>query len=123
VLHARRQLPAGVSRGSDRLALRLNGHWDEAEIDEWGSEIPSNVLDLLQKDLLAIRREHRATHKHSASPAEQPAASASHSLAQNLLPGRPIKPPRHRRSASPSGYSINLPGQIARRTFCFPPAA
>ena len=55
-------------------ALRLNGHWDEKEIDEWGSEIPSNVLDLLQKDLLAIRREHRATPKeHAASPAEQPA--------------------------------------------------
>ena len=56
-------------------ALRLNGHWAEEEIDEWGSEIPSNALDLLQKDLLAIRREHKATHKHSASPAEQPAAS------------------------------------------------
>ncbi|MGA7078432.1 MAG: C4-type zinc ribbon domain-containing protein [Terriglobales bacterium] len=56
-------------------ALRLNGHWDEKEMDEWGSEIPSNVLDLLQKDLLAIRREHKATHKHSASPAEQTAAS------------------------------------------------
>ncbi len=56
-------------------ALRLNGHWAEEEIDEWGSEIPSNALDLLQKDLLAIRREHKATHKHAASPAEQPAAS------------------------------------------------
>jgi predicted nucleic acid-binding Zn-ribbon protein len=57
-------------------ALRLNGHWDEKEIDEWGSEIPSNVLDLLQKDLLAIRREHKLSHKdHAASPAEQPAAS------------------------------------------------
>jgi predicted nucleic acid-binding Zn-ribbon protein len=57
-------------------ALRLNGHWDEAEIDEWGTEIPSNVLDLLHKDILAIQREHRATHKdHSSSPAEQPAAS------------------------------------------------
>jgi predicted nucleic acid-binding Zn-ribbon protein len=57
-------------------ALRLNGHWDEKEIDEWGSEIPSNVLDLLQKDLLAIRREHKLTHKdHAASPAEQTAAS------------------------------------------------
>jgi predicted nucleic acid-binding Zn-ribbon protein len=56
-------------------ALRLNGHWDEKEIDEWGSEIPSNVLDLLQKDLLAIRREHRVGHKeHSASPAEHSAA-------------------------------------------------
>ncbi len=57
-------------------ALRLNGHWDEKEIDEWGSEIPSNVLDLLHKDILAIRREHKATHKdHAASPAEQTAAS------------------------------------------------
>src|SRR5450759_669700 len=56
-------------------ALRLNGHWQEKEIDEWGSEIPSNALDLLHKDLLAIRREHRSSHKdHSASPAEQPAA-------------------------------------------------
>jgi uncharacterized protein len=57
-------------------ALRLNGHWDEKEMDEWGSEIPSNVLDLLQKDLLAIRREHKVTRKdHAASPAEQTAAS------------------------------------------------
>jgi len=56
-------------------ALRLNGHWEEKEIDEWGSEIPSDVLDLLQKDLLAIRREHRATHKgHSSSAAEHSAA-------------------------------------------------
>jgi hypothetical protein len=55
--------------------LRLNGHYDEKEIDEWGSEIPSNVLDLLHKDILAIRREHRSGHKdHSASPAEQTAA-------------------------------------------------
>ena len=51
-------------------ALRLNGHWDEEEMDEWGSEIPSNALDLLQKDLLAIQREHKASHKHAASPAE-----------------------------------------------------
>ncbi len=56
-------------------ALRLNGHWEEKEIDDWGSEIPSNALDLLHKDLLAIRREHKASHKHAASPAEQPAAS------------------------------------------------
>jgi uncharacterized protein len=57
-------------------ALRLNGHWDEKEIDEWGSEIPSNALDLLQKDLLAIRREHRAAPKeHSTTPAEHTAAS------------------------------------------------
>lgn len=57
-------------------ALRLNGHWDEKEIDEWGAEIPSNALDLLHKDILAIQREHKATHKdHSTSAAEQTAAS------------------------------------------------
>jgi predicted nucleic acid-binding Zn-ribbon protein len=56
-------------------ALRLNGHWDEKEIDEWGSEIPSNVLDLLQKDLLAIRREHRTGHKEHASSAAEPTAA------------------------------------------------
>ncbi len=55
-------------------ALRLNGHWEEKEIDEWGNEIPSNALDLLHKDLLAINRERRASHKQSASPTEQPAA-------------------------------------------------
>ncbi len=55
-------------------ALRLNGHWEEKEIEEWGSEIPSNALDLLHKDLLAIRREHKASHKHSPATAEQPAA-------------------------------------------------
>src|SRR6267378_2507962 len=54
-------------------ALRLNGHWEEKEIDEWGSEIPSNALDLLHKDILAIRREHRAHKDHSTSPAEQTA--------------------------------------------------
>ena len=57
-------------------AVRLNGHWDEKEIDEWGSEIPSNILDLLHKDLLAIQREQRASHKdHAGPPAQQPAAS------------------------------------------------
>jgi uncharacterized protein len=51
-------------------AMRLNGHWDEQEIDEWGAEIPSNVLDALHKDLLAIQREHKATHKTVHTPAE-----------------------------------------------------
>jgi len=85
-MHTGRQIGDVLEReGTYRLAfpedltdsaLRLNGHWDEKEIDEWGSEVPSNVLDLLHKDLLAIRREHRATHKdHSSSPAEQSAAS------------------------------------------------
>jgi hypothetical protein len=83
-MHAGRQVGGVLLReGTYRLAfpedltdsaVRLNGHWEEKEIDEWGSEIPSNVLDLLHKDILAIQREHRATHKdHSATPAEQPA--------------------------------------------------
>src|SRR6266446_10070084 len=83
-MHTWRQVGGVLVReGSYRLAfpedltdaaLRLNGHWEEKEIDEWGSEIPSNALDLLHKDILAIQREHRATHKdHAASPAEQPA--------------------------------------------------
>jgi hypothetical protein len=51
-------------------ALRLNGHWDEKEIDEWGTEIPSNSLDQLHKDLLAIQREHKAGHKPAPSAAQ-----------------------------------------------------
>jgi predicted nucleic acid-binding Zn-ribbon protein len=84
-MHTGRQMGGVLMReGTYRLAfpedltdsaLRLNGHWDEKEIDEWGSEIPSNALDLLHKDILAIQREHRATHKHASSPAEQPTAS------------------------------------------------
>jgi predicted nucleic acid-binding Zn-ribbon protein len=85
-MHTGRQIGGVLLReGAYRLAfpeeltdaaLRLNGHWDEKEIDEWGSEIPSNALDLLHKDILAIRREHRATHKdHADATAHQPAAS------------------------------------------------
>src|ERR1700691_5209823 len=66
----------GVSQDLTDAALPLNGHWDENEIDDWGTEIPSNALDLLHKDILAIRREHKASPKdHTASPAEQSAAS------------------------------------------------
>ena len=84
-MHTGRQVGGVLLReGNYRLAfpedltdavLRLNGHWEEKEIDEWGSEIPSNALDLLHKDLLAIRREHKASHKHAASAAERTAAS------------------------------------------------
>jgi hypothetical protein len=84
-MHTGRQIGGVLLReGTYRLAfpedltdaaLRLNGHWDEKEIDAWGSEIPSNALDLLHKDILAIRREHKAGPKeHSSSPAEHTAA-------------------------------------------------
>jgi uncharacterized protein len=82
-MHTGRQVGGVLQReGAYRLAfledlteaaLRLNGHWDEKEIDDWGSEIPSNSLDLLHKDLLAIRREHKV--------GKQPAPSAAQTAA------------------------------------------
>ncbi len=54
-------------------AIRLNGHWDEDEMLEWGSEIPSSALDVLHGDLRAAQREHKREHKkkdheHSHTP-------------------------------------------------------
>lgn len=43
--------------------IRLNGNWSDAEQDEWGEELPSNVLDLLQRDLDLARAE-AASHLH-----------------------------------------------------------
>jgi uncharacterized protein len=57
-------------------AVRLNGHWEEEEMEEWGSEIPSSALDLLHSDLRAAQREHHKDHKaHSPEPTAQSAAS------------------------------------------------
>ncbi len=59
-LHTGRQLGDIVEReGSFRLAfpedlngvIRLNGNWDEEEIDGWGAELPMVVLDALTSDL------------------------------------------------------------------------
>jgi uncharacterized protein len=47
-------------------AIRLNGNWSDAEQDEWDNELPSSVLDMLQRDLDLARAE-RATHHESAS--------------------------------------------------------
>ena len=41
---------------------RLNGNWSDAEIEEWGEELPSAVLDLLQRDLQLARVEMAASH-------------------------------------------------------------
>jgi predicted nucleic acid-binding Zn-ribbon protein len=48
--------------------IRLNGHWSEAELDEWGDELPSFVLDALQRDLDLARAEaaHHAKEQVSA---------------------------------------------------------
>ena len=41
-------------------AIRLNGNWNDAEQDEWGEEMPSTVLDVLQRDLDLARAEMAA---------------------------------------------------------------
>ncbi|HET7208694.1 MAG TPA: C4-type zinc ribbon domain-containing protein [Terriglobales bacterium] len=55
-----------VREGDYRLAfpedlsgdyIRLNGSWDEEEIETWGEEVPMVVLDSLHADLQAARAE------------------------------------------------------------------
>jgi hypothetical protein len=53
--------------------IRLNGHWDEPEMDEWGTELPTDVLDSLHADLRVAQKEHRPK-EHAPSP-EHSAAS------------------------------------------------
>ena len=43
-------------------SIRLNGNWSEAEMEEWENELPSAVLDLLQRDLDLARAEASAHH-------------------------------------------------------------
>ncbi len=85
-MHSGRQIGDVLSReGNYRLAfpedttdsaIRLNGHWDEHEMDEWGAELPTAALDALHADLRAAQKEHRSGHHdHAASPAEHSAAS------------------------------------------------
>lgn len=57
-------------------SIRLNGNWSDAEIEEWGDELPTSTLDSLQRDLELARTEARASRTRSgAVPAEHPAAS------------------------------------------------
>jgi len=58
-------------------AIRLNGSWDDAEIEGWGTELPMVVLDLLQRDLDAARAEAgTSSQRHpETAPSEHPAAS------------------------------------------------
>jgi predicted nucleic acid-binding Zn-ribbon protein len=86
-LHTGRQVGDTLNReGSFRLAfpedlngvIRLNGHWEEEEIDSWESELPMVVLDSLLSDLAAARAESvHSSHAASAGAAssEHPAAS------------------------------------------------
>jgi uncharacterized protein len=51
-------------------SIRLNGDWDEEELDAWGAEAPMVVLDALYADLELARSEM------SARPASKPEAHA-----------------------------------------------
>jgi hypothetical protein len=44
-------------------AIRLNGNWGHAEQEEWEGELPSSVLDHLQRDLDLARAERAAHHE------------------------------------------------------------
>jgi predicted nucleic acid-binding Zn-ribbon protein len=49
-----------------RDVVRLNGAWDEEEVDSWGTEMPSTVLDFLHGDLQASHAESaKSSHAHS----------------------------------------------------------
>ena len=74
--HTGRQVGDTLMReGNYRLAfpedlnevVRLNGSWDEEEIDSWGEELPMVVLDGLQSDLSAARSE---SGQRATAPAE-----------------------------------------------------
>lgn len=45
--------------------VRLNGNWGETEVDEWGDELPSSVLDVLQRDLDLAKTE---ASQHRSAP-------------------------------------------------------
>jgi uncharacterized protein len=45
--------------------IRLNGNWDDAELESWGNEMPMVVLDSLHTDLDAARAETSKHHTHN----------------------------------------------------------
>lgn len=58
-------------------AIRLNGGWSEAELEEWADELPMVVLDALQRDLDMARAEagtRAPAPGAEAVPTEHPAA-------------------------------------------------
>jgi hypothetical protein len=56
-------------------AIRLNGNWGNTEQDEWEGELPSSVLDLLQRDLDLARAERAAHHEKERAAAPSSVAS------------------------------------------------
>ncbi len=57
-------------------ATRLNGAWDEEELEAWGAEAPMVVLDALQADLDLARYEMsaRAAKTETSTPTQQAAS-------------------------------------------------
>jgi len=56
-------------------SIRLNGSWNEEELDAWGTEAPMVVLDGLQADLESARYEMKT--RASAAPESRAAPSPS----------------------------------------------
>jgi predicted nucleic acid-binding Zn-ribbon protein len=59
-------------------AIRLNGGWSKAELEEWEDELPMVVLDALQRDLDLARAEagaHAPAQAGAEISTEHPAAS------------------------------------------------
>jgi predicted nucleic acid-binding Zn-ribbon protein len=59
-------------------AVRLNGHWDEEEMDAWGAKMPTSAMDELHRDLLAAQAEGHVRRKDTSGSevaTEHPAAS------------------------------------------------
>ncbi len=55
--------------------VRLNGHLEEEEMEDWGSEMPMTALDRFHADLTAARAEAAKTSHAAAAPSEHTAAS------------------------------------------------
>jgi len=58
-------------------AIRLNGHWTEADMETWGIEMPMTALDSLHGDLEAARHEMNAHPGKSQTPAAVPTEQAA----------------------------------------------
>lgn len=56
-------------------SVRLNGSWSDDEQDEWGDELPTRILDTLQRDLMLARAEAAAHHDKQAATAPSSVAS------------------------------------------------
>ena len=55
--------------------IRLNGHFEEEELEGWGIEMPMTALDRFHADLTAARAEAAKTSHAAAAPSEHTAAS------------------------------------------------